>query len=252
MILILVFFYKAPKKEESRPGIINFTTTLGFYNITIFFHLLMSFSTLSTSTTSFLIDIVLVFMTVLYIVQSMTKRISSSPARLKPHENPVTFQTRLYVTDKLKKALGEPGTVLLVMGIAIGYHVVTLNSFFIESLTLITGIFPPNVEFSAIYHRIYLLISFLVIIIFTITFFATERAGELLIDKYTFKQVYKYIIGYFKSENGEPTLAEMALSEVGKKVNTGIKTLSEMGKKFNTGIKSLNKKKETTENNTQQ
>ncbi len=233
MIVTLDLFYQAPRKQETNPGIMNFTTTIGFYNILIFYHLLMSFSTLSTSTTSFLIDIIMMFITILYIVQSMTRRIASSPERMKSNENPITFQTRLYFTDRLRNLLGERGAILIIMGLALGYHMVTLDSFFVAPLPIINDIFPFQAKFSTIYHRTYLLVSFIVLFSFIIAFFASNRVRDLLTDKYTFQQVLKYIGAFFTRENGEPSIAEMRLMEVGKKLDSGIKTL---GNKLKTSL----------------
>ncbi|MHA1689327.1 MAG: hypothetical protein ACTSUN_08335, partial [Promethearchaeota archaeon] len=240
-LITLYLLYRAPKEAESRAGLINLATAIGFYNITIFYHLLMSFSTLSTSTTSFLIDIIILFITILYLVQSMTKRISESPARQKPQESLVTFQTRVYFTDRVKRILGEPGTVLVVMGIALGYHVVTLDSFFIESLAFLAGLFPSYLEFSSIYHRLYLFFSFCVVLLFILAYLSSERTRDLLVDKYTISQAFKYIGALFKKEEGEPCLAEIALTEFGKKIDAGIKTI---GDKWKNSLDKLIKKDE--------
>ena len=226
-ILVLILVFVAPKKSETLPGITNFTGALGFFSIFLFYHLAASFSFTAYSISSLIIDILIIFITILYLIQSLTRRISDAPEKVKQYENPIRFQTRLYVTDSLKKMLGEPGLVLIVMGLALGYQMVYLDSFFITEFPILSEFFTQNLRLSALYHRVYLITSFIVIFIALILYRSSLKFKGLMEDKYTLAQVFKYIGHYFKrGENGVSPL-EYGVQVLGKKVGDGIKNIGE-------------------------
>jgi len=169
----------------------------------------------------------------------MTKRIVDSPSSLMPIENPVRFQSRFYFTDRLKRLFGERGVVLIVMGIAVGYHMVVLDSFFVTEVPFFSAILFPNLEFSEIYHRVYLLFSMLLCILFFLIFKFSGKFKEFMEDKYTIAQVFKYIGGYFQKPDGTSSIVDIGLQELGKKIDSGIKTI---GDKWQKSVEKLKKK----------
>ena len=226
-IIVYRLIKRTPEKFESRPGLPNFVGAIGFFQIFLFYHLVVSFSYTSTSLSSLIIDILILFTIILYIIQSLTRRIVDSPERVKAFENPVRFQTRLYMTDRLKKTIGEPGLVLIVMGLALGYQMVYLDSFFVTQFPILSEFFTPGIALSALYHRVYLIISLIIISFAIITFHRSKKFQELMIDKYTLAQVWKYVGFYFQRQEGGVSPIEFGLQQVGKKLGEGIKNLGD-------------------------
>ena len=225
-LIVLILIMKAPKKVESNPGIVNFATAIGFFNMFMIYHLYMSITLTSESVVSLVFEILMLLIGVLYIVQILTMRISKSPERLKLSENPVRFQSRVYFTDKIKKVFGEKVVILIVLGIAVGYHMVYLDSFFITDLPILTNI-APNLKISDLYHRIFLITSFMITLIACLAFKTSKRFREFMVDKFTLTQVLKYIGGLFKKpENGQSPL-ELGIQTMGKKIGEGIKKLGD-------------------------
>ncbi|TFG27910.1 MAG: hypothetical protein EU532_06420 [Promethearchaeota archaeon] len=227
-LIVLDLMRIAPKKMESKPGIINFATAVGFFNFFVFYHLIMSFTYVSESTLSLILEIIMLSISVLYLVQTLTRRISEAPDRPIPFENPVQFQSRIYFTYHLKQFFGERGVVLMVLGMAMGYHMVYLDSFYVSDYPI--GNFPilstfinPALRVSDLYHRIYLLLSFLIIITAWLTFKASSRFREFMVDKFTIRQVFKYIGAFFtRPEEGESPF-EVGVKMVSQKIGEGVK-----------------------------
>ena len=241
-LLVLLLVMRAPKKIESKPGIVNFATAVGFFNVFMIYHLYFSITLTSESVVSLIFEILMLLIGVLFIVQSLTMRVSKSPERLiKPFESPIRFQSRIYFTDRIKKAFGERGVVLIILGIALGYHMVYLDSFFITDLPILTNI-APNLKMSDLYHRIFLIISFLITLIACLAFKSSKRFKEFMVDKFTISQVIKYIGGFFtKPEDGQSPF-EVSVQEMGKKIGEQMKKL---GGKWQESIKKLIEGKDT-------
>jgi len=230
-LLILLLLKIAPKKAEENPGIVNFVSAIGFFYIFLFYHLVVSFSLTSDNLSSFMVDTLLLLLITLYIVQSLTRRISDSPERLKAFENPVRFQTRLYITDRLKKAFGERGVVIIVMGLVLGYHMAYLDSLFVNPFPILSELFTADLKLSALYHRIYLLFSFFIILGAVFIFYSSNKFRDMMVDKYTAAQLFKYMGSYFmKTEEGVSPF-EIGMQELGKKLGEGIKGIGDKWKK---------------------
>ncbi len=245
-LIVLGVMRKAPKNLESNPGGVNFATAIGVFNMSMFYHLIMSFGYTSENAFSLVIELVMLLIGVLYLVQTLTRRISKSPDRPIPFENPVQFQSRIYFTSKLKKTFGERGVVLMVLGIALGYHMVYLDAFFIgdvfiSEFPLLTTFVNPNLKISDLYHRFYLLMSFLIIIIAWLTFKSSQRFKEFMVDKFTVRQVLKYIGGFFTKTEEDMTPFEVGTQMVGKKIREELKNL---GAKWQDSIQKMMKNKE--------
>jgi len=228
-LIVLGIMQRAPKKVESKPGIVNFATAIGVYNMSMFYHLIMSFGYTNENAFSLVIEIIMLLIGVLYLVQVLTRRISESPDRPVPFENPVQFQSRIYFTHHMKKTFGEKGVVLMVLGIALGYHMVYLDSFFVSDAYI--GNFPiiatyinPGLKVSDLYHRIYLILSFIIILIAWLTFKSSSRFKEFMVDKFTVKQVFRYIGGFFVKPEGGESPFEIGVKMVGKKISENVKS----------------------------
>ncbi|MGQ4876032.1 MAG: hypothetical protein ACP6IY_18355 [Promethearchaeia archaeon] len=245
-IFIYLLIKLAPKKVELVKSLPNFVGALGFFYIFLFYHLAVSFSYTSNNVSSLIADIIILFVLILYIVQSLTRKIAATPERAKSYEVPVRFQSRLYITDRLKKAFGEAGLILIVMGIALGYHMVYVDSFFITEYPLLSEFFTPGLKLSALYHRVYLIVSFIIIIIALVTFNNSRKFRDFVSDKYTFSQVLKYIGFYFKKTEDNISPFEYGLQKLGEKIEEGVKNI---GKKWKDAFK-LKENRNNDDNNT--
>jgi len=228
-LIVLGVMKRAPKKVESKPGAVNFATALGVFNMSMFYHLIMSFSYANENAFSLSLELVMLLVGVLYLVQTLTRRISETPDRPVPFENPVQFQSRIYFTHHMKKTFGERGVVLIVLGIALGYHVVYLDSFFISDVfisevPILSTFVNPNIKISDLYHRIYLILSFLIILFAWLTFKSSSRFKEFMVDKFTVKQVFRYIGGFFIRPEGGESPFEIGMKMVSKKLGDNVKS----------------------------
>ena len=242
-LLVLRLLRRAPKKVEKKPGIVNFATAVGSFNMFVFYHLIMSFTYASENAFSLVLELVMLLIGVLYLVQTLTRRISESPDRPIPFENPVQFQSRIYFTSKMKKIFGERGLVIIVLGLALGYHMVYLDAFFIGDVFIseipILNIFVnPNIKISDLYHRFYLLVSFIMILISWFTFKTSKRFKGFMVDKFTLQQVLRYISGFFTATEDGVTPFEVGVQAVGKRIRDEIKNI---GDKWQNMLKDKNK-----------
>ena len=241
-LLVLRLMGRAPKKVEKRPGIVNFVTAVGFFNMFVFYHLIMSFTYAGENAFSLVLEIVMLLIGVLYLVQTLTRRISESPDRPIPFENPVQFQSRIYFTSKMKKIFGERGLVIIVLGLALGYHMVYLDAFFIgdvfiSEIPILSTFVDPNIKISDLYHRFYLLVSFFMILIAWFTFKTSKRFKGFMVDKFTLQQVLRYIGGFFTATEEGVTPFEVGVQAVRKRIRDEIKNL---GDKWQNKLKGKN------------
>jgi len=245
-IIVLRLMWRAPKKVEKRPGMVNFATAVGSFNMFVFYHLIMSFSYAGENAFSLVLEIVMLLIGVLYLVQTLTRRISESPDRPIPFENPVQFQSRIYFTSKMKKIFGERGLVIIVLGLALGYHMVYLDAFFIgdvfiSEIPILNTFVNPNLKISDLYHRFYLLVSFFIILIAWFTFKSSKRFKGFMVDKFTLQQVLRYIGGFFTATEDGVTPLQVGVEAVGKRIRDEIKNI---GDKWQTMLKDKNKPEE--------
>ena len=75
-LLVLRLLRRAPKKVEKKPGIVNFATAVGSFNMFVFYHLIMSFTYASENAFSLVLELVIVLIGVLFLVLTLTSRIS--------------------------------------------------------------------------------------------------------------------------------------------------------------------------------
>lgn len=240
-LIVFVLVKRAPKKVESKPGIANFATAVGFFNMAMIYHLYMSISLTSESLVSLVFEIVLLSVGVLFLVQKLTQRITETPLPLKSFENPVQFQSRLYFTAKIKKVFGERGIIIIVLGIALGYHMVYLDSFFINDLPILSNI-APGLKMSDTYHMFYLFSSFIIIIIACIVFKSSKRFRDFNVNKFTIAQVLKYIGGFFKKTEDGVSPFELGVQAFGKNIGDKLQdSFKKFGDKLQDSFKKLGK-----------
>jgi len=226
----------ASKKAEIKPGYINFATAIGFFNIYLFYHLVLSFSQASNSVYALIAETILLLVGMLYMVQNITRKISDTPDELMKDNLSSSFHSKLQFTTRLKQIWGESGLIIVVMGLALGYQLSYIESFIPAANHLLSFLQSPGLNIGAIYHRIFLLVAFTVVLISLIIFKKSDKFKEFMADKYTKEQLTGVFTEYFqKTEDGLPSFFDYSLSKIGKKI--GSKFGDKMGDSFDNGVK---------------
>ena len=224
--MILYINWIAPKKtaskektvEKETKGIINFATSLGFISVFLLFLLINSFPSSSQSATSLITDLIMLILNMLYLIQSITYRISKKGKSPDQFSEFNRVQSRLSVTYRIKKIFGESGLVLITLSIALGYHFVFLDSFFTTEIPILSEFITEDLNMSAIYYRIYLLISYILIIFIVVFFFSSKKTRELTTDKYTNEEALIYLGRYLQGGGDGKSMIEMGIDKSAKKI----------------------------------
>ncbi|MHA1820656.1 MAG: hypothetical protein ACTSU2_08655 [Promethearchaeota archaeon] len=230
--LLLIQLRKA-KKQYKMPGIMNFSTAIGFFSLYLIYHLITSFSSSSNSLLAFIIDLVLLIINMLYIIQAFTRRISNIENAKNPWDNPIAFHSKINFTPKLKKIFKENGLIIMLIAIIVGYHASYLSAFLNPDIPIINYFtYGPNdlgiVSMSGVYHRIYLLVGNILVLFSIIIFNKSKSFQEFMEDKYNIKQVFKYIGGFFmRTGKEEISPIEHGLNELGAQIKKGLGIIGE-------------------------
>jgi len=122
------------------------------------------------------------------------------------------------------------------MGLALGYQLSYIESFIPAADHLLSFLQSPGLNIGAIYHRIFLLVAFVVVLISWIIFRKSDKFREFMKDKYTRDQLTGVFNEYFqKTEDGLPSFFDYSLSKIGKKI--GSKFGDKVGDSFDNGVK---------------
>ncbi len=234
---IVFLIRSASKKEETVPGLVNFATAIGFFDIYLFYHLIMSFSQVEkNSVFALVVETILLLVGMLYLVQNITGKISNTPDEIQNGDLSSKFHSKLHFTTRLKQIWGESGLIIVAMGLAFGYQLSYIDSFISASNHLFSSLQSPGLNIGAIYHRIILLVAFAVLMISWIVFKKSDKFKEFMEDKYTKEQLTGVFSEYFqKTEEGLPSFFDYSLSRVGKKI--GSKFGDKAGDSFDNGVK---------------
>lgn len=227
----------ASKKAEIKPGYINFATALGFFDIYLFYHLILSFSqTSKPALISLITETIMLLIGMLYLVQNITGKISNMPDEIINGDLSSKFHSKLHFTTRLKQIWGESGLIIVVMGLALGYQLSYIESFIPAASHVLSFLKSPGLNIGAVYHRIFLFIGFFVVLISWIVFKKSDKFKEFMEDKYTREQFSSVFSEYFqKTEDDLPSFFDYSLSRVGKKI--GSKFGDKAGDSFDNGVK---------------
>jgi hypothetical protein len=240
---IRLLIRSASIKAEIVPGIVNFATALGFFDIYLFYHLILSFTRSSNSVYALIAETILLLVGMLYLVQNVTGKISSTPDELKKSDMSLKFHSKLHFTTRLKQIWGESGLIIVVMGLALGYQLSYIESFLPATNHVLSFLQSPGLNIGAIYHRLFLLIGFSIVLISWVIFKKSDKFKEFMTDKYTRSQLTDVFAEYFqKTEDGLPSFFDYSLSKI---VGEGIKTVGDIINIFKNRNKTENDEKES-------
>ena len=113
-----------------------------------------------------------------------------------------------------------------------------IGDVFISEIPILNIFVNPNIKISDLYHRFYLLVSFIMILISWFTFKTSKRFKGFMVDKFTLQQVLRYISGFFAATEDGVTPFEVGVQAVGKRIRDEIKNI---GDKWQNMLKDKNK-----------
>ncbi len=190
-LIFLVFGYMSPKNN----GTCNFITIIGIFNIYNTYHLSAAINPATSAGNVFTEFTILIF-TAFYYISSKTNKISGmDDDRLQKVEEgrTVFFQQRILLGEKSKKVFGELALILMSIGLAFGYSLIILNVIIDDRLPFVGEVFSTDLGFAVVIHRLYVVVSFIIMIFMIILFSFSPGFREFSTNKYNFKQGVKII-----------------------------------------------------------
>lgn len=235
--ILLIRFYRLPKfyKRESfqekteKIAIINFNQVLGFYNLYLVYRLSQSFNT-GGQISNITVDLLLLAVNSFFVMSSLSKKVDNI-ADEDDVQKAFVFQRDTGFMVWLKKKVSEKGLVLIILGIALGYHAVYMDSYLDSPIVLIEFLSDPNriTPLNVTYNRTFLGIALIWMLITMITFQVNPKFRHLAINRYTLRHVMKMFGDLFRvSEDGKTGVILEAYENSIKKMEDKV---SEMGKK---------------------
>ena len=237
-ILLLIRFYRLPKfykkeafKEKTEKiALMNFNQILGFYNLYLIYRLSQSFNT-GGNISNLTVDLILLAVNSFFVMNTLSKKIDNIDDEDDVQRNFV-FQRNTGFMVWMKKKVSEKGLILIILGIALGYHAVYMDSYLDSPIILIRILSDPSniTPLNVTYNRTFLGIALFWILVNIITFRVNPRFRDMAINRYTARHVLKMFGDLFRISDDGRTGAVMEAYENGlKKVEEGV---SEMGKKI--------------------
>ncbi len=139
-----------------------FSTSLGFFFLLSIPQFILLIVTGTASGPVSTINFILLIFSLLYGAQSVSKTIRKRDQRLGKIEIDSKEEIELSLVDKFILKVGGEGVVLMLLGCALGYHLVQLEMYADFEIPLIESLDAPSVGF--VYHL--LAWSFMILIIF--------------------------------------------------------------------------------------
>ncbi|MHA1584119.1 MAG: hypothetical protein ACTSWL_02600, partial [Promethearchaeota archaeon] len=142
-ILMLIRFYRLPtitkddnfSEKTQKNAIMNYNQVLAFFNLYLLFQLAQSMKT-EASMSNLLVSLFLLAFNTFYILNNLTKKVN----KIKDEEDlqqAFLFQRQTGFSAELKKVIGEKGLIMGMLGLALGYHAVNLDSYLGSPIALI-------------------------------------------------------------------------------------------------------------------
>jgi hypothetical protein len=238
-ISMLIKFYRLPRiikgdsfsEKASKQAQMNLNHVLGFFNLYLVYHLTKSFNT-GGQISNLTMDFIFLMINTLYMINNLSKKVQ----KIKDEDdlNKVfLFQRNTGFTVWLKKTFGEEGLILAMLGIALGYHGVYLDSYLespLKIIELLSGadrVAPLNVTF----HRTFLGLGLIIILGVSILFATSRKYQNIFVNRYSPRHVLKMFGDIFRvSEEGDAGV-------VYELIDTGRKKVIDTGRKVGNSVK---------------
>ncbi|MHA1613121.1 MAG: hypothetical protein ACTSVZ_00935 [Promethearchaeota archaeon] len=236
--ILLIRFYRLPKFYRKEPfteknekiALMNFNQILGFYNLYLVYRLSQSFNT-GGNISNLTVDLLLLAINSFFVINTLSKKIDNIEDEDDVQRNFV-FQRDTGFMVWIKKKVSEKGLVLIILGIALGYQAVYMDSYLESPIVLIEILSDPNniTPLNVTYNRTFLGIALIWIVINIITFKVNPRFRKLAINRYSASHILRMFGDLFRiSDDGKAGAVLEAYENGLKKVEEGV---SEIGKKI--------------------
>ncbi|MHA1674402.1 MAG: hypothetical protein ACTSYI_12345 [Promethearchaeota archaeon] len=236
--ILLIRFYRLPKfyrkesfeEKNEKIALMNFNQILGFYNLYLVYRLSQSFNT-GGNISNLTVDLLLLAVNSFFVMNTLSKKIDNIEDEDDIQKNFV-FQRDTGFMVWLKKKVSEKGLVLIILGIALGYHAVYMDSYLDSPIVLIQILSDPNniTPLNVTYNRTFLGIALFWILVNIITFKVNPRFRRLAINRYSARHILRMFGDLFRiSDDGKAGAVLEAYENGLKKVEDGV---SEIGKKI--------------------
>lgn len=242
----LAFFnmYALPNKNtDEHDGGTNFAQILGFYYFLILTQLVSAFGSGGT-TLDLIKELALLCVLGLFMINSLSGRVKNIKAYEEIQKEKMKFQVKITVFAKLKEKWGDKSLIFMALGIAIGYLMFVLDSYLGSPMVLLDPLMREGLRASVIYHRFYLFIALIMVLLSCILYASSSKFREFTRNHYTFKDTWVLFKGLFtKGEDGEPSIVQQEIKAGAEKIKESFKQATKgflsgfLGKKPSAGEK---------------
>lgn len=237
-LILVIRLYKLPKfyKRESfqeqteKIAIMNFNQILGFYNLYLLYRLSQSYVT-GGNITNLTVDLILLALNSFFMMNTLSKKIDNI-GEDEDVQKPFVFQRDTGFMRWLKRTISEKGLVLAVLGLALGYHAVYMDSYLDSPIIIIQILSDPNnvTPLNVAYNRTFLGIALLWMVGTIIAFQTSQKFRNMAINRYSVRHVLRMFGDMFRISDEGKTGVVLEAYEAGvKKVEDKI---SQAGKKI--------------------
>ncbi|MHA1796760.1 MAG: hypothetical protein ACTSUK_11665, partial [Promethearchaeota archaeon] len=245
-LILIIRLYKLPKFYKKEPfeeqteklAIMNFNQILGFYNLYLIYRLSQSYVT-GGNITNLTVDLILLALNSFFMMNTLSKKIDNI-GEDEDVQKPFVFQRDTGFMRWLKRTISEKGLILAILGLALGYHAVYMDSYLDSPIIIIQILSDPNnvTPLNVAYNRTFLGIALLWMVGTIIGFQTSQKFRNMAINRYSIRHVLRMFGDMFRiSDEGKTGIVleayEASVKKVEDKINkTGQKIKDKLNKFF--------------------
>jgi hypothetical protein len=113
----------------------------------------------------------------------------------------LAWQQKLAIFARIKTRMGETSLMWLAFGLAFGYPTYVLSSYFQAPFFWFQVILPAEFSYSAVYHRLYLMVACGLLAVVLSLFRWSPGFRELLVNRYTMKHAFSMFKEFFTRQS---------------------------------------------------
>src|SRR5271157_3571563 len=220
-VLVLLVLFKIVHVENAE----TYASIVGYFNIYLFYQLVMAFSETNYNVGALLLDIGVNLFISLYVIQNWTSRVSKLedlpdtepaevPART-PRSDPAD-QEKPSFGSKAKKVVGEKALVMFAIGMVLGNQAVFLGSYLGSSIALLSPFTTLDSNLPGVYDRVFIICGIFIMTASVLLFMQSTRFQRSVTNSYTYRDVVPLLFDCLRhGKIGERTIAELVLQKLG-------------------------------------
>ncbi|WP_457556628.1 hypothetical protein [Candidatus Harpocratesius sp.] len=243
--ILIVRFYHLPKfykkdsfqEQTEKIAIMNYNQILGFYNLYLIYRLSQSFDT-GGNITNLTVDLILLALNSFFIMNTLSKKIDNIGDE-EDVQKSFIFQRNTGFMRWLKRTISEKGLILGVLGLALGYQAVYMDSYLDSPIVIIQILSDPNrvTPLNVTYNRTFLGIALLWMLGTMIAFQTSSKFRNMVINRYSVRHVLKMFGDLFRvSDEGKVGAVleayESGIKKVEKKIANASKKVKGKWNRF--------------------